>query len=127
MILPKMSEHEFNKPILVLDFDGVLHSYTSGWKGFDVIPDPPVEGAAAFVTEAIKHFHVSVYSARSSRLEGRLAMIKWMRENGFPSHDLSYPAVKPPAFLTIDDRCVCFSGRFPAPRELLAFKPWYNR
>ena len=29
------------KPILCLDFDGVVHSYTSGWKGADVIPDPP--------------------------------------------------------------------------------------
>jgi hypothetical protein len=32
------------KPILCLDFDGVLHSYTSGWKGAAVIPDPPVPG-----------------------------------------------------------------------------------
>lgn len=29
------------KPILCLDFDGVIHSYASGWKGADVIPDPP--------------------------------------------------------------------------------------
>ena len=28
------------KPILCLDFDGVIHSYISGWKGADVIPDP---------------------------------------------------------------------------------------
>lgn len=32
------------KPILCLDFDGVIHSYSSGWKGADVIPDPPVAG-----------------------------------------------------------------------------------
>jgi len=29
-----------SKPILCLDFDGVIHSYSSGWKGADVIPDP---------------------------------------------------------------------------------------
>ena len=28
-----------SKPILCLDFDGVLHSYTSGWRGAR-IPDP---------------------------------------------------------------------------------------
>ena len=27
------------KPILCLDFDGVIHRYDSGWKGADVIPD----------------------------------------------------------------------------------------
>ena len=32
------------KKTVVFDFDGVIHSYTSGWKGATIIPDPPVEG-----------------------------------------------------------------------------------
>ena len=39
------------KPIICLDFDGVIHSYTSGWKGAAVIPDPPVPGALEFIVE----------------------------------------------------------------------------
>lgn len=31
-------------PTVSFDFDGVIHSYRSGWKGAAVIPDPPVEG-----------------------------------------------------------------------------------
>ena len=34
---------------ILLDFDGVIHSYTSGWKGAGVIPDPPVPGAIDFL------------------------------------------------------------------------------
>jgi hypothetical protein len=29
-----------------LDFDGVVHSYRSGWRGATVIPDPPIHGTA---------------------------------------------------------------------------------
>jgi len=40
------------KPILVLDFDGVLHSYTSGWQGATVIADPPTRGMVEFLRAA---------------------------------------------------------------------------
>ena len=62
------------KPIICLDFDGVIHSYTSGWKGAAVIPDPPVDGALDFIVGATKEFRVAIFSSRSKSLLGRRAM-----------------------------------------------------
>ena len=39
------------KPTVVFDLDGVIHSYTSGWKGASEIPDPPVPGMRKVIDE----------------------------------------------------------------------------
>lgn len=67
------------KPILVLDFDGVIHSYTSGWKGAAVIPDPPVPGALKFIVAALETFEVHILSSRSHQWGGKRAMKRWLR------------------------------------------------
>lgn len=67
-----------NKPILCLDFDGVIHSYTSGWKGATIIPDDPVPGALEFIVNMQKTFTVAILSSRSHQFGGRRAMKKWL-------------------------------------------------
>lgn len=124
------------RPILCMDFDGVIHSYTSGWHGVDVIPDPPVEGALEFLKEATKYFEVHIFSARSHQLGGIKAMQLWLFRSivkEFPLADinwyfkLKFPLNKPASFLSIDDRGFCFTGKFPDPKELLKFKPWHKK
>ncbi len=113
------------KPILCLDFDGVIHSYTSGWKDIDIIPDPPVPGAFAFILSALDHFRVAVYSSRSITPRGRNAMQAWFRIYQFDPDLLDWPDCKPSAFITIDDRAITFTGPpWPDPAALLNFKPW---
>ena len=115
------------KPILCVDFDGVLHSYTSGWKGAGVVSDPPVDGAIRWLTKAVKVFDVAIYSSRSKDPDGIAAMRGWLSDNGLCScvlNQLDFPTQKPPAFLTIDDRAVCFNGKFDSPEDLIKFKPW---
>jgi hypothetical protein len=121
---------------LVLDFDGVLHSYTSGWHGVDVINDPPVKGAIAFLREAVRHFNVNISSTRSHDDRGKRAMQEWLEfwakeQRANSNEDLAWlsaiqwPTIKPPAFLTIDDRAITFMGTFPDVDTIKAFKPWY--
>lgn len=40
-------------PTVSFDFDGVIHSYRSGWKGAAVIPDPPIEGIKEVIEQLI--------------------------------------------------------------------------
>jgi hypothetical protein len=113
-------------PTIILDFDGVLHSYESGWLGAKNIPDPPVPGAVEFVTEAVKHFKVAVYSTRSGEDGGIPAMQAWMCQHGFPVDEIAFPTTKPPALWSLDDRVDRFTGTFPDIDYIKAFKPWYE-
>lgn len=83
------------KPILCLDFDGVIHSYTSGWKGAAEIPDKPVPGAMAAILGYLDAgFDVAIFSSRSKNIWGRMAMRYWLRKhlrNHFWEIDLEHP------------------------------------
>ena len=112
------------RPILLLDFDGVIHQYNSKWTSADEILDQPVPGAREFVKTAGKIFELCIYSSRSLQPGGIDAMKAWLESYGFPLNSISFPTEKPPAFLTIDDRCICFNGSFPDPESLKLFRPW---
>lgn len=129
------------KPILCLDFDGVCHSYTSGWQGADVVSDAPVDGLFEFLWEAIKVFDVQIYSSRSNLPGGIEAMKKWLaleidkHWNAHPDMPeprvellkIKFPTEKPPAFVGIDDRVLTFDGVFPDVDALRNFKPWNKK
>ena len=76
----KVEINAVSKPILAIDFDGVIHGYDSGWKGAGVVPDKPVPGAGLYLLRAVQHFRVAIFSSRSRSLRGRLAMKRYIRE-----------------------------------------------
>lgn len=134
--MPSSDERMPNgKLILLVDFDGCIHSYKSGWKGVDVIPDPPVPGVFEWLEATIIYFDVQIYSARSIEALGRAAMYNYITKHAGPNSTLAgrlrYPSQKPRAFLTIDDRCLQFNGNWSEPqfdpRTLLRFKSWYQK
>ena len=139
------------KPILSVDFDGVLHSYISGWKGIVEIPDPPVVGSLAFLEDALNYFDVQIFSSRSQHPDGIKAMQKWLHHWAHESAEyeadpatgqvmevgedwtdewlsqIKWPTDKPSAFITLDDRAITFTGDFPDAEELQHFKTWWQR
>jgi hypothetical protein len=142
-----MSDKPKTKPILSVDFDGVIHGYESGWQGADVANDPPVLGAMQFLLDAIDKFDVHIYSARSHQTGGIECMRNYIQKHMLalcqadldPGTDsvamvrhyvdtlLSFPCHKPPALISIDDRAMQFTGEWPVLSDLLAFKPWNKK
>lgn len=111
---------------VVFDFDGVIHSYTSGWKGESIITDPPVLGIKEAISDIrLAGYEVVVVSTRCATKEGHGAVRAWLIDN-----EIEVDAVKtekPPAVVYIDDRAICFDGN---PDNLLnkiiRFEPWYK-
>jgi len=136
-----------SKPILLLDFDGVCHSYVSGWQGATEINDPPVPFMFNWLWVYKDHFEIHVLSSRSNEPGGIYAMQAWFgrywREWTNPKQSsqevlndvypqsgcplwIHFPKEKPAAFVTLDDRAITFTGRWPQVDELKNFKPWYK-
>jgi len=119
------------KMIICVDFDGVIHSYKSGWQGATKITDPPVDGAIEWLEKMVRddRFDIRIYSSRSKEKGARTAILKWLKDNGMSDmgrDKLGLPEKKPAAFLTIDDRAFCFNGEFPDAETIKNFKPWYK-
>lgn len=131
------------KKTICVDFDGVLHSYVSGWKGATTIPDPPVPLAMEWLADMSNHYIIAIYSARSACKGGIEAIREWVRHHmhhyigvicGFEDaaesitrdilSRLNFPTEKPQAIMYIDDRAFCFRGTFPTNLEIEHFKPW---
>lgn len=129
------------RKIILVDWDGVLHSYVSGWKGASVIPDPPVPGAIEWLHRMVNddRFEVCIYSSRSRQWGGKRAMRAWLKKHAgmlwysgpgrlsVGLEDIKFPTKKPAAFLTLDDRCFRFDGTFPTPDAINEFLPWNKR
>lgn len=119
----------FPKKTICLDFDGVIHAYTTPWQAAHIIPDAPVPGAFDFITECLDNgFRVAVFSSRSHQLGGTRAMQSWFQLHHFPDTDhIDFPQEKPPAVLYIDDRGFHFQGTFPSMDFLKSFQPWNRK
>lgn len=115
------------KKTVVFDFDGVIHSYKSGWMGITEIPDEPVEGIKEAIAE-IKNagYEIVVVSTRCENYYGQIAITEYLQKHGIEVDKVMKE--KPPAIVYIDDRAICFDGKSDNLLETINnFKPWYQR
>ena len=128
-----MTEH---RPIVCIDFDGVIHSYDRGWQNGEIYGEV-VTGFFEWALVAQNYFELVVYSSRSKTLIGTQKMAEWLDakysewQKTAPISEqlhIQFSHEKPPAFITIDDRAITFKGRWDSEElnaaTMLNFKPW---
>lgn len=111
------------KKIIIFDFDGVIHEYKSKWTDASTISDGPVPGIKELIHELRKTYRVVIVSSRCVNHDGIQAVKAWLCYHEIEVDDICKE--KPPAYLTIDDRCICFDGNTQDLIERINnFKPW---
>jgi histidinol phosphatase-like enzyme len=112
---------------IALDFDGVLSDYT-GWKGHSAPLDPPVDGAIQAIQDyQDAGFEVVIYTTRADSTKSIMRIFTWLMEHGLERHraeQIKITNFKPPAIVYLDDRAICFTGKFPSVEDLKNFKTW---
>lgn len=125
------------KPILCIDFDGVIHSYEKGWQNGEIY-GTVLPGFFDWAAYAKNIFKLVIYSSRSKNPETLKQMSDWLQielqfwipltTETLSFEDFEFAHEKPPAFLTIDDRAICFKGDWSSEEldltTLRNFKPW---
>ena len=103
-------KEKYSRKTVVFDFDGVIHSYTSGWKGVDVIPDGPVPGIREAIDTLRREYcyEVIIVSTRCADKRGTEAIEEWLEKHGIEVDGVK--GRKPPAVAYVDDRGICFDG-----------------
>lgn len=98
------------KKLLLIDLDGVINDY-NGVFDKDNIPEIK-EGAKEFLEKLFEEYDIKIFTTRN-----RLLTSKWLVKNNLDSFVKDVTNVKEPAYLYIDDRCVCFDGDFEKAKK----------
>jgi hypothetical protein len=104
------------KPKLLVDFDGVIHTYSRGWADGTAY-DPPMPGAK-MALDALSRagYEVVIFSTRDWEDIG-----DWLKKWGFPDYRVTN--IKEPAVAQIDDRAIRFESWSQSFEDVLKLYP----
>lgn len=115
---PVTVKAEGKKKAICFDFDGVIHSFVSGWIEADIIPDEPVEGIKDLLARLAltKKYIILVFSSRCGHQFGVQAIEDYLRK-----WNIHYDKVckhKPNAAVYIDDLGYRFTNALQLEKDL---------
>lgn len=95
------------KPHLAVDLDGTIAEYTE-WRGPTIIGDP-IPGAVEFLRKLASKYYISIFSARASTEDGRIAIHQWIIKHKLRAIIFDVTNQKKYSFVAyIDDRAIPF-------------------
>lgn len=108
------------KKKILLDLDGVLNTYT---KDFNPNLIPPIkDGAVEFLKQLSKDYEIVLFTVRD-----KILAEKWIAQNNLQKYITGVTNIKEPAWLIVDDRCICFNGAYDKLLDDIdAFKVWHS-
>lgn len=95
-------ENMLVKTILV-DFDGVIHSYDEGWKNGEIYGELMPRAKESILRLQKMGYEVKVFTSRDNLDEVK----KWLEDRGL---NLEVTKVKGPCIAIIDDRAIRFTN-----------------
>ena len=108
------------KPLICVDFDGVLNDY-QGYDEDDL--GNPRPGAELFLKKLSYRYRVIILSARRYS-----SIIKWLVAHDLWKYVVNVTSYKPPAVAYIDDRAIQFNGDYDdVLDQLKGFKPHWQK
>ena len=108
------------KPTILIDLDGVLNTYDGNYVK-DYIP-PINAGAKEFLETIYKKFKLVLFTTRDINFAK-----EWLTNNCLEHYFIDVTNTKVPAYLMIDDRCICFNGDYNSlQKDITNFIPWYK-
>ncbi len=117
-----------NMKTIAIDFDGVINSFKSGWKGPE-FTDEPVNGAFEAINILLNEgYKVIIYSTRAETVEGKNTIYNYLLGNGINIREIEVTDKKPIALVYIDDRTIKFSGNWNETLDKIKkFKTWTEK
>lgn len=112
--------------VILVDFDGVINSYISGFTNDSDIPDPPIDGAQDYIARLRRQYRVVVFSTRARTTEGTAAVKGWLSKYSIETDGIT--AIKIPCWLMIDDRAINFGGKWDSEmlKKIDEFQTWQD-
>ena len=111
----------FKKKILI-DLDGVLNDY--GKEPYDENFIPEIKsGAKEFIEKLSEFAELYLFTSRNLMLSA-----KWLFDNKIDKYFKDITNTKLPSYLYIDDRCVCFRGKYDETlKEIRNFSTYWKQ